>query len=85
MEAVKNDGGLLKYASLELQNNYKIVIEAVKNTGYALEHASCELQNNYKIVIEAVKNSRVCIKILFKYSTKQLFYNINYNKNIRRG
>jgi hypothetical protein len=36
MEAVKNNGYLLKYSLLELRNNYKIVIESVKNKGNAL-------------------------------------------------
>jgi hypothetical protein len=31
IEAVKNSGCVLEYASLELKNNYEIVIEAVKN------------------------------------------------------
>jgi hypothetical protein len=41
----------LKYASLELRNNYEIVIELVKNNGVSLKYTSEELKNNYEIVI----------------------------------
>jgi hypothetical protein len=47
MEAVKNTG-----YSLELRNNYEIVIKEVKND----EYTSTNLQNNYKIVIGVVKS-----------------------------
>jgi hypothetical protein len=50
MEAVKNDGNALRYVSLQLQNNYKIVMQSVKNVGWSLKYASLELQNNYEIV-----------------------------------
>jgi hypothetical protein len=60
--SVKNKGYALAYASLELQNNYKIVMEAIKKNGDALRYASLELQNNYKIAIEAVKSCRWSLK-----------------------
>ena len=50
MEAVKNYGSSLYYASEELRNNAEIVIEAIKNNGMALKYASDELKNNEKIV-----------------------------------
>jgi hypothetical protein len=37
LEAVKNNGHALKYASNELKRNHLIVIEAVKLSGCSLE------------------------------------------------
>jgi hypothetical protein len=62
LEAVKNNGFSLTYASKGLKNNYEIVIEAVKNYGMSLVYASHELQNNYEIVLEAVKNNGLSLK-----------------------
>jgi len=36
LEAIKRDGLMLKYASDELNNDRKFVLEAVKERGYAL-------------------------------------------------
>ena len=46
MEAVKQNGYALRFASVKLKNNYDLVMEAVKQSEYALEYASAELQEN---------------------------------------
>ena len=40
MEAVKNKGYALKYASERLKDDRDLLLEAVKNNGVALEYAS---------------------------------------------
>ena len=56
LEAVKNDGYALDYASEELKADRQIVLEVVKNKGDALEYASEELKSDKEIVLAAVKN-----------------------------
>ena len=46
LEAVKQNGSALKYASEELKNDKEVVLEAVKQDGFALEYDSYELQND---------------------------------------
>ena len=55
LEAVKQNGNALKYASEDLRNDIDIVLEAVKENGVALVYASNNLKNNREIVLEAVK------------------------------
>ena len=44
MEAVKQNGCVLRYVSDELKGDREIVMEAVKQNGFALEYASAELR-----------------------------------------
>ncbi len=55
LEAVKQYGWALSYASKELRNDKEVVLEAVKKDGRALEYASKELQNDKEVVLEVVK------------------------------
>jgi len=57
MEAVKQYGFALEYASAELKGDREIVMEAVKQNGRALQYASAELQGDREIVMEAVKQN----------------------------
>lgn len=57
LEAVKEDGLALEYASPQLQNNKVVVLEAIKQNGLALEYASSELQNDPDIVAHAVRQN----------------------------
>ena len=57
MEAVKQDGHALLFASAGLQGDREIVMEAVKQNGYALWHASAGLKGDREIVMEAVKRN----------------------------
>ena len=57
MEAVKQSGHALAYASDELRIITTLAMDAVKQSGSALEFASVELKNNYDIVLEAVKQN----------------------------
>jgi hypothetical protein len=55
LEAVRNNGDSLEFASDELNNDKNIVLEAVMENGFSLEFASDELKNDKNIVLEAVK------------------------------
>ena len=57
LEAVKNNGFSLRFASYELRNDKEVVLEAVKNVGFALQFASETLRNDREVVLEAVKGS----------------------------
>ena len=60
MEAVKQDGRALQYASAELKGDREIVMAAVKQNWCALlvlEYASAELQGDREIVMVAVKQN----------------------------
>ena len=48
LEAVKQDGDALQYASEELRADREVVMEAVKQNAYALFYASEELQDDLK-------------------------------------
>jgi hypothetical protein len=56
LEAVKQNGRALQFASVELKNDKEVVLEAVKNDGHAFEYASDELKNDKDVVLKAVKN-----------------------------
>ena len=77
IEAVKQDGRALKYASAELRGNIEksdldyenkmqkskeVVLEAVKQNGRALVYASPELKADREIVLEAVKQHGEALK-----------------------
>ena len=57
LEAVKQDGNALKFASDELKGDRVVVMEAVKQNGWALEYAAEELRGDREVVLEAVKQS----------------------------
>ena len=50
LEAVKQDGRALRYASAALKDDREIVLEAVKQNGDALQFASAALKNDREIV-----------------------------------
>ena len=53
LEAVKQNGNALKYASAALKDDREFVLEAVKQDGSALEYASAALQGDREFVLEA--------------------------------
>ncbi len=66
LQAVKQNGSALKFASEELRNDREFILEAVKQNGYALECASKELQNDSEIVLEAVKQNSYALQFASK-------------------
>ena len=54
MEAVRQDGAALQFASRELRGDREVALEAVKQNGLALESASEELRSDRAVVLEAV-------------------------------
>ena len=50
MEAVKQSGEALRYASEDLRGDSDVVMEAVKNRGGALRYASDDLKNDKDII-----------------------------------
>ena len=57
MEAVKQHGNALTYASAELRGDREIVMEAVKQNGHALGEVSAELKDDREIVLAAVASN----------------------------
>lgn len=55
LEAVKQDGLDLGYASKELQNDKEVVLKAIAEDEEALEYASNELKKNPEFLAEARK------------------------------
>jgi hypothetical protein len=55
---LKKNGLNLRYASIDLQNNYDIVLDAVKQNGMAYNFASNELKLNEEIALEAIRRNR---------------------------
>ena len=53
LEAVKQNGLALQFASEKLQDDKNVVLEAVKQNGWALQFASEELRNDKDIQIAA--------------------------------
>ena len=84
LEAVKNNGFVLEWASEELQNDKEIVLEAVKNNGFALEYASKELKKDKEIVLQAVKiqNAIIYVSKELKNDKDFIIDCIIINKNI---
>ena len=62
LEAVKQNGGALYFASAALKDDREIVLEVVKQHGKALEYASAALKDDRDIVLEAVKQNRCALK-----------------------
>ena len=54
LEAVREAGDALKYASEELQNDREVVLKALKDTRYAFEYASDSIQ--YEIAQAWIKS-----------------------------
>lgn len=63
LEAVKNDGRAVKYASPRLRDDKKIILIAVKQYGWAIEFASKRLQRNKDVIREAVKSGCIFAKL----------------------
>ena len=61
MEAVKQSGWALQYASAELQGDRE-TLEAVKQYGVALEYALAELKGDREIVMAAVKQNGFALR-----------------------
>jgi len=61
MEAVKQNGYVLCYASEELRNDRDVVLEAIKQYGYALYYASEALRADREFVLEAVKQNGLAL------------------------
>merc|ERR1712185_885967 len=61
MEAVKQNGRALEYASAELKGDREIVLESVKQHGLALQYASAELKGDREIVMAAVKQNGLAL------------------------
>ena len=62
LEAVKNDGGALEYASQDLKSDREVVLAAVKNFGSVLQYASEDLKSDRVVVLEAVKNDGMALE-----------------------
>ena len=62
MEAVKQDGLALRYASEQLKNDREFVMEEVKQNWWALYYASKQLKNDREIVMEAVKQNGLALR-----------------------
>ena len=57
LQAVKQNGRALQFASAALKDDREIVLEAVKQNGRALEYVSAALKDDREIVLEAVKQN----------------------------
>ena len=57
LEAVRENGRALEYASNELRNDREVVLEAVRQTGQALEYASNELCNDREFMLEVARQN----------------------------
>lgn len=58
LEAVKQCGGALQFASPELKDNKEMVLEAIKQRNWAywvMEFASAELKGDRQVILKAVK------------------------------
>jgi len=55
LEAVKNNGDALEYASEELKNDKEILLEASKTGNHVFDHASKDFSNDREIVLRAVQ------------------------------
>ena len=58
MEAVRQDGRALKFASETLRSDKEVVMEAVQQNGNALRFASETLQSDEEVVMEAGRAMR---------------------------
>ena len=62
LEAVKQDGRALEFASEEPRGHRDVVLEAVKQDGRALEFASEEPRGHRDVVLEAVKQNGAALR-----------------------
>ena len=62
MEAVKEDAYWLQFASMELRNNFDIVMAAVKAWGGAVRLASQRLKTHYEIAMAAVRKEAIAFQ-----------------------
>ena len=58
INAAKNDGQILYFASESLRDDKDVVLEAVKNKPIILKYASKRLRNDKQIAIEAVTKGK---------------------------
>ena len=66
LQAVIQNGLLLKYASATIKDNYDIVLQAVRQNAAAVQFASEELRNNNKkIVTEAINAKNVNYRLYY--------------------
>jgi len=56
LEAVRNRGSSLRFASIELRSDFEIVVEAISNNGRALEFAATKLRKDPELISIAEKN-----------------------------
>ena len=54
LQAVRQNGKALQYASEELKNDREVVLQAITQNGKALQYASPELQDDEEVVLQAV-------------------------------
>lgn len=78
--AVKSRGESIRYASIYLQNDYKVAFEAVCNDPKAIKYISKDLKNN-RVIVEKALESNICylnfagitlkndLEFILKYST----------------
>ena len=84
INAIKNNGNALAYASTRLRSDYNIVLLAVTTHGYALKYAGIELTNNKDIVLSAYnsyENSLIYTSSKIK-EDNEFMLNIFAHKNI---
>ena len=72
LEAVKQSGRALRYASEVLQNDPQIVLEAVKQSGWALQYASAELRQLYGTTAKNMKEIIANVEAHLKESTQSV-------------
>jgi len=76
LQAVLQNGLLLKYASKKKQDNYDIVFEAVQQNVLALKFSSDKLLNNKKIISKAISENKKenynNMEIILKYVPEKL-------------
>lgn len=66
IEAVKQNGILLEYASFELRNDKELVLIAVTQTGLSYKYASQELQLDKDVILTASKTYPTLVQNLPK-------------------
>jgi len=68
LEAIKQGGNGLEYASEEIKNDKEVVLEAVKQNGVTLRYASEEIKNDKELVLKAIKQNGAALK----YASEEL-------------
>ena len=61
LEAVREDGDALQYASEDLKADKEVVLAAVNNWGSALQYASKELRADREVVLVALSTDELII------------------------